>query len=68
MQRTNPVVIPRNHVVEQVLDAATVQNDLAPLQVFLGVLREPYTDAAVPDNHRLPPSEGDVGYRTFCGT
>lgn len=68
MQRTNPVVIPRNHLVEQVLDAATVRNDLAPLQAFLDVLRRPYTDAAVPDNYRLPPPEGDMGFRTFCGT
>jgi len=68
MHHTNPTVIPRNHVVEQVLDAATVQNDLAPLQAFLAVLRQPYTDPEVPDNYRLPPPEGDVGYRTFCGT
>jgi uncharacterized protein YdiU (UPF0061 family) len=64
----NPVVIPRNQVVEQVLDAATVQNDLAPLQVFLAVLRQPYTDPEVPDNYRLPPPEGDAVYHTFCGT
>lgn len=68
MQRMNPVVIPRNQVVEQVLDAATVQNDLAPLQAFLAVLRQPYTDPEVPANYRLPPPAGDAGYRTFCGT
>ena len=67
MRRVNPTVIPRNHVVEQVLDAATLRNDIAPLQAFLAVMRRPYTDAAVPDYHRLPPSTGDMGYRTFCG-
>jgi uncharacterized protein YdiU (UPF0061 family) len=68
MRRTNPTVIPRNHVVEQVLDAATLQNDLAPIQAFLDVLKQPYSASEVPELYRLPPSEGDGSYRTFCGT
>ena len=68
MQRMNPVVIPRNHVVEQVLDAATLQNDIRPMQAFLDVLADPYTHAVVPDVYRLPPTDGDAHYRTFCGT
>jgi uncharacterized protein YdiU (UPF0061 family) len=68
MRRTNPNVIPRNHVVEQVLDAATAKNDLAPMTAFLDVLKHPYTATEVPDPYRLPPSQGDAGYRTFCGT
>lgn len=68
MRRMNPVVIPRNHVVEQVLDAATRSNDLRPLQELLEVLADPYTTAAVPDTFRMPPADGDLGYRTFCGT
>jgi uncharacterized protein YdiU (UPF0061 family) len=68
MQRTNPVVIPRNHVVEQVLDAATIANDLRPLQDLLTVLATPYTGTDVPDAFRIPPPDGDPGYRTFCGT
>jgi uncharacterized protein YdiU (UPF0061 family) len=68
MQRTNPAVIPRNHVVEQVLDAATFANDLRPLQDLLTVLATPYTGKDVPDAFRIPPPDGDAGYRTFCGT
>lgn len=68
MGRTNPVVIPRNHVVEEVLDAATRANDLQPLQDFLAVLSDPYTNSAVPETYLLPPEDGDVDYRTFCGT
>jgi len=67
-RRVNPAVIPRNQVVEQVLDAATLQNDIAPLKAFLAVLAEPYTSAAISDAFGLPPSDGDLGYRTFCGT
>ncbi len=68
MQRMNPLVIPRNHVVEQVLDAATLSNDLRPLQDLLNVLATPYTGKDVPDAFRIPPPDGDAGYRTFCGT
>jgi uncharacterized protein YdiU (UPF0061 family) len=68
MRRTNPVVIPRNHVVEQVLDAATHQRDLGPFQNMLAVLQVPYTTATIPEMYRMPPSDGDAGYRTFCGT
>jgi uncharacterized protein YdiU (UPF0061 family) len=68
MHRTNPTVIPRNHVVEQVLDAATAQNDLAPMKALLEVLKHPYTTTEVADPYRQPPSHGDGDYRTFCGT
>jgi uncharacterized protein YdiU (UPF0061 family) len=67
MRRTNPTVIPRNHVVELVLDSATAKNDLAPMTAFLDVLKHPYS-ANVPDPYRLPPSHSDEGYRTYCGT
>ncbi len=68
MRRTNPVVIPRNHVVEQVLDAATHQRDLGPFQNMLAVLHQPYTTATIPEIYRMPPLDGDSEYRTFCGT
>ncbi|MEZ4757295.1 MAG: YdiU family protein [Flavobacteriales bacterium] len=68
MRRTNPVVIPRNHVVEQVLDAATHQHDLGPFQNMLAVLQQPYTTGTIPERYRMPPQDGDSGYRTFCGT
>lgn len=68
MQRTNPAVIPRNHVVEEVLDAATQRHDLGPFQTLLAVLQQPYTTATTPEIYRTPPLDGDSGYRTFCGT
>jgi uncharacterized protein YdiU (UPF0061 family) len=68
MRRMNPAVIPRNHMVEQVLDAAAQGNDLRPLQDLLAMLADPYTSADVPDAYRMTPPGGDVGYRTFCGT
>ena len=67
MQRTNPAFIPRNHLVEEALAAATDEHDYSVLQRLLDVLARPY------DHDRdLPtftePGHGGRHYRTFCGT
>ena len=43
MDRVNPVYIPRNHLVEAALAAAT-GGDLGPLEQLLGVVRSPYDE------------------------
>lgn len=68
MQRANPVVIPRNHRVEEALTAATL-GDLTPFETLLAAVRNP---SAIPhDAEHLTdpaPAEFSAGYRTFCGT
>jgi len=67
MRTHNPAVIPRNHLVEETLRAATVDNDLGPLQRFLAALANPFEDSPEHAAYREPgPVESD--YRTFCGT
>ncbi len=64
MAKTNPVVIPRNHLVENVLEGA-ISGDMSPFHELLGILAAPY-------NQKLPlqevPNEFDEEYQTFCGT
>ena len=67
MRNTNPAVIPRNHIVEEVLTAATQSNDLGPLQKLLEVLRAPYDEPAA-SCYTLPAPMDAPRYRTFCGT
>ena len=67
MRRSNPVVIARNHKVEEALTAAE-QDDLAPLERLLGALRAPYDYARAPVEFRQPPPGSTPAYRTFCGT
>ncbi len=56
LRRTNPLVIPRNHRVEEALAAAEL-GDFSPVERLIAAVRAPYADAA------------DNGcYRTFCGT
>jgi uncharacterized protein YdiU (UPF0061 family) len=67
LRRANPVVIPRNHRVEESLAAAEA-GDLAPLRRLLAAVRQPF--AETPDNepYRTGPPPGAGPYRTFCGT
>ena len=67
MRQHNPAVIPRNHKVEEALDAATHHGDPAPLQKLLDLLSRPYTDPDPQDAAYLEPSP-DPSYQTFCGT
>jgi uncharacterized protein YdiU (UPF0061 family) len=68
MDRANPVYIPRNHLVEEALDAATA-GDLSPLEQLLDAVRQPYDQRPGLERHALPapPGFGD-SYQTFCGT
>jgi uncharacterized protein YdiU (UPF0061 family) len=67
MDRVNPLYIPRNHLVEDALDAATFE-DLEPLTRLLEVLRDPYTEREGLERY-AEPAPADFGpYRTFCGT
>lgn len=68
MSAHNPAVIPRNHVVEAALAAATTANDLAPLESLLAALITPYDDSGKPAELLNPPPPGTPACRTFCGT
>jgi uncharacterized protein YdiU (UPF0061 family) len=67
MDRTNPVYIPRNHLVEEALAAATA-DDLAPLERLLEVLASPYEERPGLERYAAPAPGGTGPYRTFCGT
>jgi uncharacterized protein YdiU (UPF0061 family) len=66
MRSTNPLVIPRNHKVEEALDAAN-NNDLVPLHNLLQVLKKPY-ERPEKKEYQLTPLPSNKEYKTFCGT
>jgi len=67
MRANNPAVIPRNHKVEQVLDAAA-NGDLKPLKDLLTALQEPYKNRSDLKPYQSPPKQDERVYQTFCGT
>ena len=68
MVKTNPMVIPRNHHVEALLDACQETGDLTALNKFLAVLRQPYTETQDTKHYQDSPVDGDKNYHTYCGT
>jgi uncharacterized protein YdiU (UPF0061 family) len=69
MQQNNPAVIPRNHLVEEALDAAVDDNNMTLLEKLLSVLASPYTTDTLEEKYTLAPSSAlDSQYKTFCGT
>jgi uncharacterized protein YdiU (UPF0061 family) len=67
MNRVNPIYIPRNHLVEEALTAATA-DDPAPLQQLLRALAAPYEERSGLERYAGPAPEDFGAYRTFCGT
>ena len=67
MRANNPVVIPRNHIVEQALDAAA-NGDLHPLKNLLAALQEPYKNSSDLKPYQCPPKPEEKVCHTFCGT
>ncbi len=66
MDRRNPVYVPRNHLVEEALDAATA-GDLGPFERLLDVLASPYEERAGLERYAAP-APGGFDYTTYCGT
>jgi uncharacterized protein YdiU (UPF0061 family) len=67
MRAVNPAYIPRNHRIQQVIDAAA-QEDLGPLEDMLQVLASPYEDHPELAAYAQPPAAGEEIRQTFCGT
>ncbi len=68
MRYANPAFIPRNHRVEEAIQAAVSRGDFQPFETLVQVLATPYDDQ--PDFAHLaePPSPEQRVLETFCGT
>ena len=67
MRSVNPLVIARNHKVEEVLKEANNGN-LNPFNDFLKVLEKPYEKQTKTNNYQFPAPSSEKKYQTFCGT
>jgi uncharacterized protein YdiU (UPF0061 family) len=67
MDGVNPVYIPRNHLVEEALAAAT-EGDLDPFNRLLDAVTSPYEERPGLERYEAGAPEDFGAYRTFCGT
>ncbi|MEC4766372.1 YdiU family protein [Halomonas sp. CUBES01] len=67
MRRGNPVIIPRNHRVQEAIDAA-YDGDFAPFYTLLGVVTQPFDDSTEARRLAAPAIDSEQVLRTFCGT
>ena len=68
MRTANPAIIPRNHRVEEALEAAVQNGDLSVMIRLLDALAKPYDELPEFAAFRILPPPSDMPYRTFCGT
>ena len=68
MRRANPVVIPRNHRIEQVIEAAVEADDFAPFNKLATALSQPYQPLEGFEAYAEAPQPSERVLQTFCGT
>ncbi|HCR98858.1 MULTISPECIES: protein adenylyltransferase SelO [Halomonas] len=67
MRHANPVVIPRNHRVQEVINAA-YEGDYAPFHTLLAAVTKPFEDSPEARRLAVPATSSEQVLRTFCGT
>jgi uncharacterized protein YdiU (UPF0061 family) len=65
-KNSNPMIIPRNHIVEKVLNESTNGN-FKNLNKFISLLKKPY-ESSIPEEYITEPTNEEKIYQTFCGT
>jgi uncharacterized protein YdiU (UPF0061 family) len=68
MRAVNPAFIPRNHLIEAVIEAAVNRDDFAPFEELLTVLSRPYQDQPAFARYAQAPEPHQCVLQTFCGT
>ena len=66
MKSVNPLIIPRNHKVEEALETAE-KGDFNSVNQLIEILKEPYSQQKNILNYQIP-SDFNENYQTFCGT
>ena len=68
MRQANPAFIPRNHRVEEAIQAALHGADFQPFETLVRVLERPYEDQPEAAVLAQPPKPEERVLQTFCGT
>ena len=67
MKSINPIYIPRNHLIEEVIESAN-EGDFSLFHQLNKVLETPFSFQEDSENYSLAPKENQIVKQTFCGT
>jgi uncharacterized protein YdiU (UPF0061 family) len=67
MRAANPILIPRNHRVEQAIQSG-YGGDFSPFNRLVDALAAPYSEQPEYADLETPPQPEEVVHQTFCGT
>ena len=68
INKINPILIPRNHVVADIIFKAVRENNYTELKLFLAAIENPFTENKEYQKYYAPPTEDERVIYTFCGT
>jgi len=67
MEKHNPWIIPRNYLVEDVIEGAILGN-MQPIKTYLMALQNPFQEYTLDDTFARKPIQQELSIQTFCGT
>jgi uncharacterized protein YdiU (UPF0061 family) len=68
MNKINPIYIPRNFLVEEMIEKAHLEKDFSYFEKLLAVLEEPFIEKPELESYAYAPQQKESQYQTFCGT
>ena len=68
MKKTNPILIPRNYLVEEALAEAEIEGKFDKFNQLLVVLSKPFEQLDIDEKYSKTPQIQAEPYKTFCGT
>ena len=68
MKKINPIYIPRNHILEKVINELIQDKSITMLEKILELIEKPYTHQKNSKYFELPPNPSEEITNTFCGT
>jgi uncharacterized protein YdiU (UPF0061 family) len=68
LRTSNPAFIPRNHRIEQIIEAAIDREDFSRFHEMTDVLSRPFDEQTDHEFYARPPQHEERVLQTFCGT
>ena len=68
LKQSNPIIIPRNHLVEEAINFALENNNFSKYFNLLKLVSDPFKYKEKYVNYYKPPDVLDENFKTFCGT